>query len=60
MATEASKAAQRLWTKKFTYDYWMEDQNIPIHKGYYIGDLRTVELEYWEFAKCWKFRPARH
>ncbi|HQT63507.1 MAG: hypothetical protein B7Z75_07360 [Acidocella sp. 20-57-95] len=52
MSTESSKAAARLWTKKFSYDYWMEDQKIPIHKGYYIADLRTVELEYWDFAKC--------
>jgi oxalate decarboxylase/phosphoglucose isomerase-like protein (cupin superfamily) len=52
MSGTASQAAQRLWTKTFTYDLWMEAQGIPIHKGYYIADLRTVELAYWEFAKC--------
>ena len=52
MASNASKAATRLWEKRFTYDAWMEDQKIPIHTGYFIPDLRTAELEWWEFAKC--------
>ena len=32
----------------FTYDDWMESQGLPIHRGFYIEDLRTVELEWWE------------
>ena len=35
----------------FTYDEWMENQGLPIHRGYYIEDLRTVELEWWEERK---------
>lgn len=31
----------------FTYDAWMEDQGIPIHRGYYIEDLREIELGPW-------------
>ena len=31
----------------FTYDGWMEEQGIPVHRGYYIEDLRTVELAPW-------------
>lgn len=30
-----------------TYDRWMESIGIPIHRGYYIEDLRTVELGWW-------------
>ena len=34
--------------RTFTYDSWMEAQGIPIHRGYYVEDLRTVELGWWE------------
>ncbi len=30
--------------KAYTYDRWMESVGIPIHRGYFIEDLRTVEL----------------
>ncbi len=36
----------------FTYDRWMESKGIPIHRGYYIEDLRTVNLEWWEERQC--------
>lgn len=47
-----SKPSQRLWTKRFTYDQWMDDQGIPIHRGYYIADLRTAELAWWKARGC--------
>ena len=31
-----------MWSKEFTYDRWMKSKGIPIHKGYFIPDLRTV------------------
>ncbi len=30
------------------YDDWMESQGIPIYRGYYIEDLRTIPLSWWE------------
>lgn len=36
----------------FTYDHWMESVGIPIHKGCYIEDLKTVELGWWEERQC--------
>ena len=30
----------------------MAEQGIPIHRGYYIEDLRTVELGWWEARQC--------
>jgi oxalate decarboxylase/phosphoglucose isomerase-like protein (cupin superfamily) len=36
----------------FTYDHWMESTGIPIHKGYYIEDLRTLELGWWPERDC--------
>lgn len=34
------------------YDRWMESIGIPIHRGYFIDDLRTVELGWWEERGC--------
>src|ERR1700761_4928274 len=52
--TESKKkvAGTRLWTKKFTYDVWMEEQGIPVHRGYYIPDLRMAGVGYWESRGC--------
>ena len=37
-----------MWSKEFTYDRWMKTKGIPIHTGYFVPDLRTIELEWWE------------
>lgn len=31
---------------------WMRSQGLPIHRGYYIEDARTVELGWWEERQC--------
>lgn len=41
-----------LEVKAFTYDRWMQSVGIPIHRGYFISDLRTVELGWWEERQC--------
>ncbi len=38
--------------REFPYDRWMEAQGIPIHRGYYIEDLRTVETAQWSLREC--------
>ncbi len=35
-----------------TYEQWVESLGLPIHKGYYIEDLRTVEMGWWEERGC--------
>ena len=35
------------WERVFAYDRWMQSVGIPIHKGYYIEDLRTLPLGWW-------------
>jgi hypothetical protein len=35
---------------EYTYDRWMEAQGIPIHRGYYVEDLRTVEVGPWAWS----------
>ena len=32
----------------YTYDKWMEAQGLPVHRGFFIEDLRTVPLERWQ------------
>lgn len=49
---ETKRTEPRMWSKVYSYDYWMEEQGIPIHKGYYIEDLRTLELGWWEARGC--------
>ena len=36
----------------FTYDRWMNSQGIPVHRGYYIEDLRNIELGHWGLHEC--------
>ena len=33
------------------YDRWMGEQGIPVHRGYYIEDVRTMELGWWAARK---------
>ncbi len=35
-----------------TYEQWVESLGLPIHKGYYNQDLRTVEMGWWEERGC--------
>ncbi len=37
---------------KFTHDHWMASLGLPVHSGYYIEDLRTLELGRWEERGC--------
>jgi mannose-6-phosphate isomerase-like protein (cupin superfamily) len=52
MAQVAFKPPRTMWSKTFTYDYWMESTGLPIHTGFFIDDLRTVELGWWEERQC--------
>jgi hypothetical protein len=44
--------APRAWGRVSAYQDWMKEQELPIHRGYFIEDLRTVELGWWEERKC--------
>jgi mannose-6-phosphate isomerase-like protein (cupin superfamily) len=43
---------RNMWSKHFTYDEWMESRGVPIYRGYYIADLRILELGWWEERQC--------
>src|SRR5678815_2228367 len=34
------------------YDRWIETLEVPIYKGYYVEDLRTIELGRWDDRGC--------
>ena len=34
------------------YDRWLAATGVPVHKGYYIPDLRELELAPWEEREC--------
>ena len=37
---------------KFVYDEWMETRGVPVHHGFFVRDVRNVELGWWEERKC--------
>src|SRR5437762_953811 len=39
-------------TKLSPYERWIRTQGIPIHRAFFIEDLRTVEVGWWEFRQC--------
>src|SRR2546428_2289154 len=44
----APRDLEGMSAKKFSYDYWMEAQGVPVHTGYFIDDLRTIEVGNWK------------
>ena len=46
------QTALELWNQPRAYDRWVASVGIPIVKGYYIEDLRTVELGRWDERDC--------
>ena len=50
--SKAMQGERRMWSKYYTYDEWMEAQGIPIYRGYYIEDLRTLQLGWWDAREC--------
>jgi len=56
-ATQVSKggngrSALELWNEPLAYDRWVSSVGIPIIKGYYIDDLRKVQLGAWDEREC--------
>ena len=37
---------------KFAYDDWMDSRGVPVHRGFFVSDVRSAELEYWEERKA--------
>jgi len=41
-----------IMSRRPPYDTWIESTGVPIHKGYYIEDARTVEVGPWPEREC--------
>ena len=39
------------------WDRWVASTGVPVHEGYFVPDMRTIELGWWEERKC---NAARH
>jgi hypothetical protein len=52
MTAEKTPVAASASPSVFTYDHWMESLGLPIHKGFFIEDTRTIDLEYWPERGC--------
>jgi quercetin dioxygenase-like cupin family protein len=37
---------------QYAYDNWVESLGVPIHKGYYVEDVREIELGRWDERDC--------
>jgi len=48
----SDNAAATFWSRDSAYDQWIESLGVPIHKGYFIQDLRTLELGEWRERGC--------
>jgi oxalate decarboxylase/phosphoglucose isomerase-like protein (cupin superfamily) len=40
------------WAFTPRYERWIEDIGVPVHRSYYIEDLRTIEVGPWEEREC--------
>lgn len=40
------------WERVSPYETWIESLGVPIYKGYYVEDLRSLELGRWEERDC--------
>src|ERR1700677_898415 len=37
---------------QFVYDEWMAAQHVPIYRGYFVPDIRKIELGLWQERGC--------
>jgi len=50
--TETTLAAIQASWQLPPHEEWIKSTGVPIHRGYYIPDLRTIELGYWKEREC--------
>ena len=34
------------------WDRWVASTGVPVHEGYFVPDMRTIEVGWWEERKC--------
>ena len=52
MATTKSRLVQDYWHPAPLYERWLDTLDIPVHREYFVDDLRTLPLGPWEEREC--------
>jgi hypothetical protein len=52
VAADPSASETTDFLRTSPYERWIAAQGIPIHTGYYVEDLRTIEVRWWEARGC--------
>ena len=50
MKSDGGMAADFWW--ETAYDRWLKSQDVPVHTGHYVQDLRTLERGWWSLRGC--------
>ena len=49
---QSSTGAQGRILPDYAHSRWMDSIGLPIHRGHFIADLRTVDVDWWEERQC--------
>ena len=49
---QSSEQPTVTWDMRSAYDQWVESTGVPVHRGYFVQDLRTLELGRWDEREC--------
>ncbi len=49
--TDNERPRSNSWWKS-PYDEWLAEQDVPVVSGYYVEDVRTLELGWWTLRGC--------
>jgi hypothetical protein len=52
MASPTTAESTVAYQRVHPYDRWLESLGVPVFHGYYIEDLRTLKLGYWDRRGC--------
>src|SRR5436190_20977738 len=50
--TKSEQISETSQSKLTPYEAWVESTGVPVHRGYYIEDVRTLELGEWPEREC--------
>lgn len=51
-AVQPAESTARPRDPTSAYERWVESTGVPVHRGYFIEDLRTIELGPWQERSC--------
>src|SRR5712691_10160723 len=49
---QAAQGAGQWGRRNTAYEQWIATLELPIHRGYYVEDIRTCEVGRWEERNC--------